>query len=55
MSSLEQLENITQLKDLEYICSLASLYLKDSQGTWPIRIERYISILKNRISELENE
>lgn len=45
--------NLTQLKDLEYICELAQLYLKGTGGVWPERIERYRGQLLNRIEELE--
>ena len=47
--------NVTQLKDLEYICELAELFLKDSSGIWPERIARYRAILMKRIDELETQ
>lgn len=45
--------NSTQLKDLEYICELAALYLylKKIQGTWPDRIQRYRELLMSMIEE----
>jgi hypothetical protein len=43
--------NSTQLKDLEYICELAALYLKGTGGTWPDRIQRYRELLLSMIEE----
>lgn len=53
MITIEQLDNPTQLKDLEYICELARCFLEDSGGTWPQRIEYYRSVLNKRIAEVE--
>lgn len=47
--------NLPQLKDLDYILELASLYLKDTGGQWPERIAKYREIFNKRIEEMEQE
>lgn len=51
MISVQDLENPTQLRDLDYICELAERALEGEQGTWPQRIARYRQILAERIAK----
>lgn len=44
--------NPTNLQDLEYICELAQLYLKNSEGIWPERIARYRALLRELFGQM---
>lgn len=45
--------NPTQVKDLEYICELAEMFLKDTGGIWAMRVKYYRQMLNKAIADDE--
>jgi hypothetical protein len=54
----EEFFNVTNLKDLDYICEIAQAYYETSYGLpkeeeWLERIRKYRELIRGRIRELE--